>query len=249
MRAEVLNSCLRFCRRLGELDRDIAAIAVGRPVKSVAVAELLPREGNDLVRVSNEVADAVRDRRQDVGLESLDNARLFQAGLIQVFDDRVRFGDGGPQTIQQQIGLDPIATGKLCFAIPLVGALRYAGYDPLTKIAAQMQQQVSSAVVRLVRTEPDLIDTELTQAMLDFLHRLFQLVEHFPAKQFVDRAVFRCRHFSGIIVERTARCRGNCSDVRCLSYRGNSAGSNSRLTHQGAQMRCAATFGLRGMLG
>ena len=118
----------------------------GGPGEFVRIAQLQPGHVDDLLRVAPEVRNAVEDRRHSGHAEALDATGFCKLPGVNAGQHPLRFINDGFEAAHQLVLLHRTSFGELGGTIAIVGCPADAGHNPLSQIAAQVQDQVADAV-------------------------------------------------------------------------------------------------------
>src|SRR2546423_11371994 len=84
-----------------------------------------------------------------------------------------------------------ITLGKFSIAIARVRGPTYTAYNPLPRIAAQMQQQVPDAVGLFIRPPPDLFVRQPLETPFDLRQKVFDQMIARARNEFLARVIHR----------------------------------------------------------
>lgn len=162
-------------------------------ISEIAAGNLLNHE-NDLPGMLGEVFDHVVDGLEHGDVVFLDLDGFGEAGGIEAIDDGDGFGDDGGE-LRGEFGCGRTgASGEFGIASAKVGLAADAGEDPLSNVAAEMEDEVAGRVFVLAAAGPDLVVGEAAEAIVDARGELLELARRAIREEAIDGRV----HFLSI---------------------------------------------------
>jgi hypothetical protein len=173
-----LNS-MKFKPNLSKPPNDVTADLPGEyaPFSQVVEFQIPPasklRDENNLPYVSREVLDDVENCFEARYLKALDDSFLKETTCIEVLEDYVSLAECFFKPVKKHLFRERAAC-KLSRSVSDVILSSDAGDNPLTDIAAEMENKIADAVVCLVRSPPNVLFAQRFKAPANLRKIIFR---------------------------------------------------------------------------